>query len=98
MKFKSYTADEANRFVGATAILGEVVAQCSRLHYTANNKDEKDAILEFMNKYVRKRAYLNIDNKEEVEQVYSEVKPLIREGITVEYIMQNTLYAYRQRV
>jgi hypothetical protein len=98
MEFKSYTADEANRFVGATAILGEVVAQCSRLHDITESEEEKDAILEFMNKYVRKRAYLNIDNKEEVERVYYEEKPLIGQGITVESIMQNTLYAYRQRV
>jgi len=94
MKILSYPADECDRYVTATGILGEVIAQCANLSYNVNDDQIQAAISEFETPYAIWRNTLKIADKEAVNRVYTEVKPLIdSKKITIEFILQHTRHA-----
>jgi hypothetical protein len=94
MEIVPYTADESNRYISASGILGEVIAQCAKLSYNTNDEDIKSAILEFETPYAIWRNTLDIADREAVERVYADVKPLIDNNkITISYILQHSRYA-----
>ena len=94
MEIKSYPADECDRYISAGGILGEVIARCAKLSYNTDDKDIKAAILEFETPYAIWRNKLKIADKEAVDRVYSDVKPLIDSNkITIDYILQHSRYA-----
>ena len=95
MEWKTYTADECDRYICATGILGEVVAQCMALARDTDDEEIKSAISEFRRPYAIWRSSLKIADKESVDRVYREVKPLIDNKITIDYILEHTpCYAY----
>ena len=89
MEWKTYTADECNRYISATGILGEVISRCAELSYNTNDEDIQDAILEFETPYAIWRTNLRMANTEDIDRVYKEVKPLIKGKITIDYILQH---------
>ena len=94
MEFRTYTADECNRYISATGILGEVIVRCGKIFYNTEDEDLKAAIVEFEMPYARWRNTLMISDKEGIERVYREVKPMIdNDTITVDYILEHSNYA-----
>ena len=94
MEIIPYTADECDRYISATGILGEVIVRCGNLFYSTEDDDLKAAIVEFETPYAMWRNTLKMADKEAVERVYSDVKPLIdNDKITIEYILQHSRYA-----
>jgi hypothetical protein len=94
MELKTYTAEESNRYIGATGILGEVVARCAKLSYDTDNEEIQAAILDFESPYAIWRNTLKIADKEAVDRVYTDVKPLIDNNrITLDYILERSPYA-----
>ena len=95
MEIKSYTADESNRCICATGILGEVIVRCGKLFYNTDDEELQKAIVEFETPYAIWRSKLKIADKEAVDRVYSDVKPLIDNNqITIDYILQHSRYAF----
>ena len=94
MEIIPYTADECDRYISASGILGEVIVRCGKLFYNTEDEDLKAAIVEFETPYAIWRNTLKIADKESVERVYTDVKPLIdNDIITIEYILQHSRYA-----
>ena len=95
MEIIPYTADESNRYISACGILGEVIVRCGRIFYNTDDKDLKAAVVEFETPYAIWRNTLDIADKEAVDRVYSDVKPMIdNDVITVDYILQHSRYAF----
>ena len=95
MELIQYTADECDRYISAGGILGEVIVRCGKLFYNTDDEDLKAAIVEFETPYAIWRNTLKIADKEAVERVYADVKPLIdNDMITVDYILQHSRYAF----
>ena len=94
MEIISYTADESNRYICATGILGEVISRSCKIYYNTDDEDLKAAIVEFQRPYAKWRNTLKIADEESVERVYKEVKPLIDNNtITIDYILEHSNYA-----
>jgi hypothetical protein len=94
MEIIQYPADECDRYICATGILGEVIARCAKLSYNTDDEEIKAAILEFETPYAIWRNTLKIADNASVERVYADVKPLIdKNKITVDYILQHSRYA-----
>ncbi|MDR3235387.1 MAG: hypothetical protein LBT48_01485 [Prevotellaceae bacterium] len=93
MELKAYTPEECNKYLCAKEILGDLTVQCLTLCRTVKNEDDEAAIREFEFPYATWRNTLEIADKEGTERVYKEVKPLVKNGITLEYILQHSRYA-----
>jgi hypothetical protein len=91
----NYSREECNRFNGATGILERVVGICSHLLYNngAIDEDEKATILAFEEPYAIMRAKITMDDIEDIDWIYREVKPLIigdKPKLTLDYILTHT--------
>jgi hypothetical protein len=90
-KLIQYTAEEADNYNAATGILDLVIGECCSLFNNTTDEDEKAAILEFEKTFAIWRTSLMIADKESVDRVYKEARPLLFENkLTLDYIMKHT--------